>query len=111
MLLCSEIHIFILILYNLDQGFCDHELNFQSPDNRGSYNWSETEVGMTNEVQCFYDSMLSMETEMAVRKCNSRNVWTGTGASSYDGMECLTMNSYQLRLISKVGEVQVYSLH
>lgn len=81
-----------------ESGFCDHELNFvtDSPD-RGKYNWNETEVGKENTQICDYGTV-SEDSGNARRNCIAHSQW-----GLYDGSECITFATLQLRLISQVG--------
>ena len=68
---------------------------------RGNYFWSETKVGVTVEQDCFYEPL--NEIGSAYRHCIMNQEWNLT-----DTNECVTLNTYQLRLISRV--IIVYTL-
>ena len=90
-MLCIHNKFIILI----DNGFCDYDFSFTSPDNRGVYNWNETEVGKTDKQMCFFEPL--NEGGFAIRKCRSRQMW-----DPYNGSLCVTENTYRLRLLSRV---------
>ena len=83
-------------------GFCDHSLLFESPDNRGFYNWSETEVGGRDQQECFYGSV--EEVGYAKRECQQRFTWDMTG-EEYNGNDCVTFASFRLRVLDMVSLV------
>ena len=62
---------------------------------RGNYFWSETKVGVTVEQDCFYEPL--NEIGFASRHCIMNQEWNLT-----DTNECATLNTYRLRLISRV---------
>lgn len=39
----------------LEQGFCDHDINYMAPDQRGTYNWTEAEVGTILKRDCSFE--------------------------------------------------------
>ena len=98
----------LLLLYFLAVGgFCSYD-EFVSPDDRGSYNWTETAVEsppIIREVNCFYEPS---EDTMARRACVSNNTWRHPidGARSYDGSQCITNSTYQLRLLAQVSLIR-----
>ena len=88
-------------------GFCDSEFFFESNDNRGDYNWSEVKVDALDEQECFYQP-LEM-TGKAKRKCQSHRNWISPYPDRieyddrYDGSECVTLATHQLRQLSNVS--------
>ena len=92
-------------------GFCSYE-NFISPDDRGTYNWTETAVAnppIVRELDCFYGPQEGVG--MARRACVSNNTWIHPDdttrsydeARPYNGAQCITMSTFQLRELSEVG--------
>ena len=91
--------------YFLGDGFCSYE-TFISPDDRGIYNWTETAVATPPTVHvldCFYEPQ--DEVGMARRVCRSNNTWSHPDdlSRTYDGDQCVTNGTYQLRLLSRVS--------
>ena len=76
-------------------------MEFNSLDNRGNYTWSETEVGESDEQDCFYGAV-EEGTGKATRRCVERNNW-----GKYDGNTCLTRHAYELRLLAAVSASQL----
>ena len=86
-------------------GFCSYE-NFISPDDRGTYNWTETAVEhppTVRELDCFYKTQ--EEVGVARRLCQSNNTWRHPSdpTRSYDGSQCITESTFRLIMLSKVG--------
>lgn len=95
---------FIENFISVGDGFCDHTLSFESPDNRGFYNWSETEVGRRDQQECFYGSVVAMESGRAVRTCHARGTWEEPDVGDkYDGAECISRGTFLLRRLAEVG--------
>ena len=91
----------------LVDGFCSYE-NFISPDDRGTYNWTETAVAnppIVRMLDCFYEAQNLMKGGMARRECVSNNTWRhpDDASFSYDGAQCITNSTYQMRLLSRVS--------
>ena len=79
-----------------------------SPDDRGTYRWKETAVEsppIIRELNCTYEPQDLIEGGMARRECISNNTWIHPEDPShlYDGAECITNSTFQLRQISRVG--------
>lgn len=93
---------YILLLVD---GFCSYE-SFISPDDRGIYNWTETAVSNppVHTLGCAYEPQDLIKGGMARRACISNNTWVHPEDRSqlYDGIQCITNSTYQLRLISRV---------
>lgn len=91
--------------FPVGDGFCDHSLFFESPDNRGFYNWSETELGSGGQqAECFYGPVDLEEGGKAVRACRVRYIWENevyNGAQS----ECITLATYRLRQLANVSVI------
>lgn len=97
---------FIANSISVGDGFCDYTLSFESPDDRGRYNWSETEVGRRDEQDCFYGSIVATESGRAVRTCRVRGTWENLELGKpYDGArnECITRGTFLLRQLAEVG--------
>ena len=89
----------------LVDGFCSYE-NFISPDDRGTYNWTETAVAnppIVRELDCFYGPQEGVG--MARRTCVSNNTWRhpNEASLSYDGAQCITRSTSLLRQLAQVG--------
>lgn len=89
-------------------GFCNFE-RFVSPDDRGTYNWAETAVEtppIVRELECFYEPQ--QDIGVARRACRTNNTWSHPDDSllQYDGSQCVTNSTYQLRLLSQVSSYQ-----
>lgn len=87
-------------------GFCSYE-RFVSPDDRGIYNWTETAVAsrpIVRMLKCAYEPQDLMNGGMARRSCISNNTWVHPEdhLRSYDGIQCITNSTFQLRQISRV---------
>lgn len=67
----------------------------ESPD-RGEYNWIETEVGMKDVQKCDYGTVGDFGN--ATRDCIAANQW-----DIYEGRECITLATLQLRQLQMVG--------
>jgi len=76
----------------LERGFCDYDT---TSGERGNYLWNETQVGVTIQQDCFYEPLNEMG--FAFRYCIANELWNSTDAS-----ECVTENTYRLRLLSRV---------
>ena len=88
-------------------GFCSYE-KFISPDDRGIYNWSETAVEdqpVVRELNCFYGSQEENRIGVARRQCLSNNTWRHPSDTTrpYDGSQCITGSTAQLRMLRDVG--------
>jgi hypothetical protein len=87
-------------------GFCSYE-SFISPDDRGIYNWTETAVAsppIIRMLDCAYEPQDLTSGGMARRACMSNNTWVHPENSSrpYDGIQCITNSTFELRLLSRV---------
>ena len=96
-------------------GFCSYE-NFISPDDRGIYNWSETAVKdqpVVRELNCFYGSQEENQNGVARRQCLSNNTWRHPSDANrpYDGSQCITGSTAQLRMLRNVGLKNLSSDH
>lgn len=60
--------------YYVADGFCDFE-TFESPDDRGYYNWPETMAGTTERLHCTFGPLLSNANAMAQRFCEANLQW------------------------------------
>lgn len=88
----------IMPLCSTGEGFCDYDV-FDSPDNRGMYNWTEQEV--SNKVQrreCVYGPRIVMGEGMAERACEANLVW-----ADYNGLTCATFDTAELRRLANVS--------
>ena len=97
----------LCIHYPVVDGFCSYE-RFISPDDRGMYNWMETAVEslpIVRMLDCFYEAQNLMKGGMARRECVSNNTWRhpDDASLSYDGAQCITRGTFQLRQLSQVG--------
>ena len=65
------------------------------------YNWTETRVGGTDRQECFFgskdDDFPNDMIANATRKCISHEEWM-----MYDSTQCLSEDSYRLRMIAEV---------
>ena len=95
----------IIIHYFIpENGFCSYD-TFVSSDDRGTYNWTETAVSsppIIRELNCFYEPQ--KDVGMARRVCSSHNIWSHPTdhTLTYDGSECITYSTFQLRELSRV---------
>ena len=87
-----------------EHGFCSYE-TFVSPDDRGTYNWTETAVTIPptiRKLECFYEPQ--QDVGVARRECRDNDTWSHPDdKSAYDGNQCITNSTYQLRLLSRVS--------
>ncbi len=87
-------------------GFCSYD-TFVSPDDRGTYIWTETVVAsppIVRMLDCAYEPQDLMKGGIARRTCISNNTWVHPmyPSRSYDGIQCITNSTFQLRLILRV---------
>ena len=76
------------------EGFCNYEVM----DTRlGKYNWSETVVGQSLDIPCFYNELLHKEGNYT-RMCASRSAW-----KDVDSMSCISEVTYRLESITNVS--------
>ena len=61
----------IHILINLDNGFCDNEIEDTRSPNRGQFVWQETTAGMTTSYECPFGP----SGEVGTRTCHERDEW------------------------------------
>ena len=61
----------IHILINLDNGFCDNEIEDTRSPNRGQFVWQETTAGMTTSYKCPFGP----SGEVGTRTCHERDEW------------------------------------
>ena len=61
----------IHILINLDNGFCDNEIEDTRSPNRGQFVWQETTAGMTTSYECPFGP----SGEVGTRTCRERDEW------------------------------------
>lgn len=106
---------YVYIHFPLVDGFCSYE-HFISPDDRGIYNWIETAVEgpvIVRVLDCDYEPQDLMNGGVARRACISNNTWVHpeNHQRSYDGLQCITNSTYQLRLISRVRSNEVILLN
>ena len=95
------------IISSVVGGFCSYE-TFVSPDDRGTYNWTETAVEsppVIRELNCSFEPQ--MDFGMARRACRANNTWSHPDDYSrlYDGAQCVTFSTFQLRQLSKVSDM------
>ena len=88
-------------------GFCSYD-SFTSPDDRGTYNWTETAVTSPptiRELDCFYEPQNIKEGGIATRACLFNNTWRNPNDTTrpYNGSQCITESTFQLRMLSRVG--------
>ena len=83
----------------IEEGFCDYD-EFESPDNRGTYNWTEQVVSSDPQPHsCFFGSQNQDSVGMARRTCEGNLEW-----GMYDGTECATADTFRLRSITNVSK-------
>ena len=75
-------------------GFCDAEVNIDTP--HGIYNWSETEVGKNATNRCVYNT--TEQFGLARRHCASARQW-----DDYFGDQCITRNTHRIQRINEVS--------
>ena len=102
--------VYISHIFHADLGFCDYE---QEDTPHGLYNWTETEVGQTTTLECFYGSDEDVPDGMASRQCGGHRDW-----NEYFGLECITENTFILMRLANVSfessyiqGVHAYILH
>ena len=85
-------------MYDAGIGFCNYE-EFESPDNRGQYNWTETIVSdQVLNLGCFYGAQIEENMDArATRRCTANLQWT-----DYDGSQCATRDTDRLRMLGRV---------
>ncbi len=82
-----------LIMYTclcIGDGFCDNEM-IDTPDRRGEYLWSETQVGQTIQRSCFYNNA-----SIGSRQCFSHLRWENANL-----MNCITRDTLELQLLAE----------
>lgn len=70
------------------------------------YNWTETKVDVKRMVSCEFGTQEEGDGGMAKRLCAEHDVWDDPMRSSpltYDGSECITNDTFQLRKLAKVS--------
>ena len=77
-----------------NEGFCDAETNTDTP--HGVYNWSETEVGMSDTNVCVYNTTEGLR--MARRHCASPKQ-----LDVYYGRQCISQNALLLQELIDVS--------
>ena len=84
-------------------GFCNNDINYVSPDDRGKYDWLEAEVNVTKNlmVNCSYNPK-----SVASRTCIDHDTW-----GSPDETECITQSTSILQDISNVSTITIITKH
>ena len=81
-------------------GFCDYEV-FESPDNRGQYNWPETVVSsQAQSLTCVFGPVRlddNAANAVVTRECVGNLRWM-----NYDGSQCATQDTDMLRQLGRV---------
>lgn len=74
-----------------------------SPDQRGTYSWTEVEVDTLLDEPCAFEPIKDFGA--ARRLCANHLTWESPNREDYldyDGSTCITADTYELRLISRV---------
>lgn len=84
-------------------GFCNYD-EFNSPDDRGQYNWTEQIVSPDPQLlNCFYEPQDAVDGGMAERICEANLLW-----ADYNGLECITLSTFILRKLAReLAEVKL----
>ena len=79
-------------------GFCNYE-EFESPDNRGQYNWTESIVSdQVQNLGCFYGAQIEENMDArATRRCTNNLQW-----ADYDESQCASQDTNMLRILGRV---------
>jgi len=78
-------------------GFCESELNDEVI--HGVYNWTETEVGETDRIQCFYKNINAPNSTANVsRRCRSHREW-----ADYDEGQCISVITFRFQELLDVN--------
>ena len=82
------LHVYIIL--SLGNGFCNNEV-IDTPDRRGEYLWSETQVGSAIQRSCFYNNAST-----GSRLCLSHLRWENANLKN-----CITSDTLELQLLAK----------
>ncbi len=95
--------VIISLLCLLGDGFCNYEI-FESPDNRGMYNWTEQIVSpiVPQRLNCSFDPQNLEAGGMAERICMANLQW-----ADYNGEQCATFDTALLRMLATVIDLFV----
>ena len=85
------------------RGFCDYD-NFMTPNDRGTYQFSETMVGKIVKHKCEFGNQIlsSNQVGQVSRTCVSNRAW-----DAYNGQECASM---ALRMLRNTAQVSASSI-
>lgn len=82
-----------------------------APDERGIYNWTEVTVNKTLERDCYFNE--PQDPGKARRFCAAHHTWANPFSDNmltYDGSMCITKDTHQLILLSRVSYRKLRSI-
>ena len=83
-----------------NEGFSNAKANIDPP--YGVYNWSETEVGMSDTNVCIYNTAEELG---IARRCANPGQW-----DVYYGGQCITRNSFLIQTLIEVS-MKTFGVH